>query len=43
MKLMEARDVDGAIAEMEASLKRVQRSYLSHAAQPADATRTAQN
>lgn len=43
MKLMEARDVDGAVAEMEASLKRVQRSYLSHAAQPADATRTAQS
>lgn len=32
MKFMEARDVEGAIAEMEASLKRVQRSYLSQAA-----------
>jgi GntR family transcriptional regulator, transcriptional repressor for pyruvate dehydrogenase complex len=31
LKHMEARDVDGAIAEMEASLKKLQRSYLSHA------------
>lgn len=31
LKLMEARDVDGAIAEMEASLKKLQRSYLSQA------------
>lgn len=31
MKFMEARDVEGAIAEMESSLKRVQRSYLSQA------------
>ncbi len=31
LKLMEARDVDGAIAEMESSLKKLQRSYLSHA------------
>ena len=32
MKCMEARDVEGAVAEMEASLKRLQRSYLSQAA-----------
>ncbi|MFA5549549.1 MAG: GntR family transcriptional regulator [Porticoccaceae bacterium] len=31
LKLMEARDIDGAIAEMESSLKKLQRSYLSHA------------
>jgi DNA-binding FadR family transcriptional regulator len=29
LKCMEARDVDGAVAEMESSLKKVQRSYLS--------------
>lgn len=33
MKFMEARDVEGAVAEMEGSLKRLQRSYLSHARQ----------
>lgn len=38
MKLMEARDAEGAVAEMEASLKRLQRSYLSHAAQPTGTT-----
>ena len=32
MKCMEKRDVDGAVAEMEAGLKRLQKSYLSHAA-----------
>lgn len=32
MKCMEARDVEGAVSEMEASLKRLQRSYLSQAA-----------
>lgn len=32
MKCMEARNVEGAVSEMEASLKRLQRSYLSHAA-----------
>lgn len=37
IKLMEARDVDGAIAEMEASLKRLQRSYLSLAKEAAPA------
>lgn len=35
MKFMESRDADGAVAEMEASLKRLQRSYLSHALQAA--------
>jgi DNA-binding FadR family transcriptional regulator len=30
MKCMEARDVEGAVAEMEAGLKKLQRSYLSH-------------
>jgi len=34
MQCMEARDVEGAVAEMEASLKRLQRNYLSHAAAP---------
>jgi DNA-binding FadR family transcriptional regulator len=34
LKLMEAKDVEGAVAEMEASLKRLQRSYLSHANAP---------
>lgn len=29
LKLMEAKDAEGAVAEMEASLKRVQRNYLS--------------
>lgn len=33
MECMEARDVEGAVAEMEASLKRLQKSYLSLAAQ----------
>ncbi|MDZ7864239.1 FadR/GntR family transcriptional regulator [Acidovorax sp.] len=43
MKFMEARDVDGSVAEMEASLKRLQRSYLSHALQAAqDAAAAAQ-
>lgn len=37
IKLMEARDVDGAISEMEASLKRLQRSYLSLAKEAAPA------
>lgn len=37
IKLMEARDVPGAIAEMEASLKRLQRSYLSLAKEAAPA------
>jgi len=37
IKLMEARDVDGAIAEMESSLKRLQRSYLSLAKEAAPA------
>jgi GntR family transcriptional regulator, transcriptional repressor for pyruvate dehydrogenase complex len=37
VKLMEARDVQGAIAEMEASLKRLQRSYLSLAKEAAPA------
>lgn len=32
MKYMEARDVEGAVAEMESSLKRLQRNYLSLAA-----------
>lgn len=36
MKFMEARDAEGAVAEMESSLKRLQRSYLSHAAQPVE-------
>lgn len=31
VKLMEAKDVEGAVAEMESSLKKLQRSYLSHA------------
>ncbi|MCM3562805.1 FadR/GntR family transcriptional regulator [Hydrogenophaga intermedia] len=35
IKLMEARDVSGAIAEMESSLKRLQRSYLSLAKEAA--------
>ncbi|KRC17646.1 FadR/GntR family transcriptional regulator [Acidovorax sp. Root217] len=43
MKFMEARDVEGSVAEMEASLKRLQRSYLSHALQAAqDAAAAAQ-
>jgi GntR family transcriptional regulator, transcriptional repressor for pyruvate dehydrogenase complex len=37
IKLMEARDVQGAIAEMESSLKRLQRSYLSLAKEAAPA------
>lgn len=37
MKFMESRDVEGAVAEMEASLKRLQRSYLSHVKQAAQA------
>ncbi|WP_306545795.1 FadR/GntR family transcriptional regulator [Malikia spinosa] len=42
MKCMEVRDVEGAVAEMESSLKRLQQSYLSQAAksrpiEPADA------
>lgn len=37
IKLMEARDAQGAIAEMEASLKRLQRSYLSLAKEAAPA------
>ncbi|MEJ7930484.1 FCD domain-containing protein [Ramlibacter sp. AN1015] len=37
IKLMEARDVEGAIAEMESSLKRLQRSYLSLAKEAAPA------
>ncbi|WP_017761296.1 FadR/GntR family transcriptional regulator [Pseudacidovorax intermedius] len=32
LKHMEARDVDAAVAEMEASLKRLQKGYLSHLA-----------
>jgi len=35
LKLMETRDVEGAVAEMESSLKRLQRNYLAHAAVPA--------
>lgn len=35
MKFMEVPDAEGAVAEMEASLKRLQRSYLSHAKQAA--------
>lgn len=35
MKFMEAGDAEGAVAEMEASLKRLQRGYLSHAKQAA--------
>ncbi|MFI5444544.1 FadR/GntR family transcriptional regulator [Polaromonas sp. UC242_47] len=35
MKFMEVRDAEGAVTEMEASLKRLQRSYLSHAKQAA--------
>ena len=31
IKAMEAKDVEGAVAEMESSLKKLQRSYLSHA------------
>lgn len=31
MKCMENRDAEGAVAEMESSLKRLQHSYLSHA------------
>lgn len=38
IKLLEARDAPGAIAEMEASLKRLQRSYLSLAKEAAPAT-----
>lgn len=34
IKFMEAGDAEGAVAEMESSLKRLQRSYLSRAAQP---------
>jgi GntR family transcriptional repressor for pyruvate dehydrogenase complex len=46
MKCLEARDADGAVAEMESSLKKLQRSYLSHAQQgeellPAASPRTA--
>lgn len=41
LKLMEARDVDGAIAEMESSLKKLQRSYLSHARDEAVARKPA--
>lgn len=37
IKLMEASDADGAIAEMESSLKRLQRSYLSLAKEAAPA------
>lgn len=37
IRLMEARDAQGAIAEMEASLKRLQRSYLSLAKEAAPA------
>lgn len=37
LKLMEARDTQGAIDEMEASLKRLQRSYLSLAKEAAPA------
>jgi GntR family transcriptional repressor for pyruvate dehydrogenase complex len=33
MKYLEARDADGAVAEMESSLKKLQRGYLSHARQ----------
>lgn len=36
MKFMEAGDAEGAVAEMESSLKRLQRSYLSHAARPVE-------
>lgn len=35
IKMMEARDAEGAVAEMEASLKRLQRSYLSLAKEAA--------
>ncbi len=38
LKLLEARDVQGAIAEMESSLKRLQRSYLSLAREAAPMT-----
>jgi GntR family transcriptional regulator, transcriptional repressor for pyruvate dehydrogenase complex len=38
IKLLEARDAPGAVAEMEASLKRLQRSYLSHAKEAAPVT-----
>lgn len=31
LKCMEARDIQGAVSEMESSLKRLQQSYLSHA------------
>jgi GntR family transcriptional repressor for pyruvate dehydrogenase complex len=37
IKHMEDGDADAAVAEMEASLKRLQRSYLSHADAPAAA------
>jgi GntR family transcriptional repressor for pyruvate dehydrogenase complex len=37
IKLLEARDVEGATAEMEASLKRLQRTYLSLAKEAAPA------
>lgn len=45
MKCMEAHDVEGAVSEMEASLKRLQKSYLSHAAslrtiEPTSATKS---
>lgn len=39
IKLMEARDAQGAIQEMEASLKRLQRSYLSLAKEAAPAAK----
>lgn len=41
LKLMEARDAQGAISEMEASLKRLQRSYLSLAKESAPAAAAA--
>lgn len=47
MKFMEARDAEGAVVEMESSLKRLQQSYLSHApaltkgAEPATAVKKA--
>jgi len=38
LKHMEARDADAAVAEMESSLKRLQRNYLSLAGPDSDAT-----
>lgn len=41
MKCMEARDAEAAVAEMESSLKRLQRNYLSQAPAPAERTEPA--